>query len=136
METLGFATISDTTAQGAEHRVMATVRGGQYSMQGQGTPAQGQLVVHASYSGFARVMAGPHAVGPIILVNGQPTRGRWGANVFMLPPGHHRIGAKLRQTAMGRAEVVVSVAPGTCTHLYYRAPMTAFGNGDLGSVVR
>ena len=91
-----------------------------------------RLVVDCSYNPLGVVMA---AAGPSVYVDGAYRGWTWGATVVDLPAGQHHLHVHTRYLGqIGKADLVVSMAPGQVTHLYYRAPATVFSKGRLAPV--
>lgn len=73
--------------------------------------------------------------GARITVFGRRHDAKWGPYPIDLPPGDHSVIVSTRYlNDMGIAEIMVPIAPGRETVLYYRAPATVFHKGAIGPV--
>jgi PEGA domain len=106
------------------------------SLSTQDAPAQspsrpGRLVVDTSFPSGALFLNG---TGPRITIDGVEHEPAWGPSSFDLPPGDHRLRVSSRYFGdTCPAETTVTVAAGQETRVFYKAAMTIFSRGAIGS---
>lgn len=100
----------------------------------QGQMAQyGQLAVRPSFFILQWML---FLVSPRIAINGQVHTGKWGLNVFNLPPGEYEVSIWfpwLLMSQCGKATRRFQVGPGWATNVTYSAPFFLFMSGSMGS---
>jgi hypothetical protein len=94
-------------------------------------PDQGRLVVDASFPSSAMFLNG---TGPRITIDGVEHEPAWGPSSFDLSPGEHRVRVSSRYFGdTSPAETTVTVVAGQESRLFYKAAMTIFSRGAIGT---
>src|SRR5699024_3482683 len=111
--------------------------GAPYPGQPQQAPNQGGgqsgMVLTLKYHPLAFILG---LLTPVVTVNGQPIRARWGRNEIPMPPGQYQLhihAPYLLPSRVGVADTIVPVAPGQIIDVEYRAPRSEEHTSELQS---
>lgn len=108
--------------------------GGPQQSAGYGAPQPSGMVLTLKYHPLAFLLG---LLTPVVVINGQRVRARWGRNELPTPPGQYHLHVHapyLLPRQIGKADTVVPVSPGQIIDVEYRAPLWTFSPGSLGPV--
>jgi hypothetical protein len=73
---------------------------------------------------------------PTVVIDGVPTKVKWGTQFFGLQPGRHHVHVFFRYGFMdaGKADLDVDLTPGQVRRIRYRTPWFVFSKGKIAEL--